>query len=137
MARTYLDSGVLLACVQGDPEIGWRAVNLLSDNSRQFVSSTFLQLEIIPQAVYFRRADELQFYESFFRGVVEWALCDGLMLERGLDLACRYGLGGLDALHLRCALDLGAENFFTMEKPSKPLFRATGIRVLSLAHWNG
>jgi hypothetical protein len=42
------------------------------------------------------------------------------------------GLAALDALHLAAAVSTGAEEFITTEKPGKPLYRATDIRVRSI-----
>ena len=47
-------------------------------------------------------------------------------------LACRYGLAGVDALHIAAALRLGVQEFITSEKPEKPLFKVTEVSVVSL-----
>lgn len=39
------------------------------------------------------------------------------------DLACLYGLGAMDALHLAAAIKVGAE-FVSAEKPTKPIYPA-------------
>jgi hypothetical protein len=38
----------------------------------------------------------------------------------------------MDALHLAAALSIGAEEFITTEKPTKPMFRVSSINVISI-----
>ncbi|MGH9840779.1 MAG: hypothetical protein ACREEM_18535 [Blastocatellia bacterium] len=45
------------------------------------------------------------------------------MIQPAFDLACQYGLGGMDALHLAAAIHLNAD-FISAEKPTKPLYQA-------------
>lgn len=47
MTRTFLDAGVLIAAIRGTPEIADRAMELLNDPERIFVSSDFVQLEVL------------------------------------------------------------------------------------------
>jgi len=50
MIRTYLDAGVLIAAARGKEPIAIRALEILDDPNRQFVSSIFLRLELLPIA---------------------------------------------------------------------------------------
>jgi hypothetical protein len=43
--------------------------------------------------------------------------------QPAFDLACKYGLGAMDALHLAAAMSAGAE-FVSAEKPTKPIYSA-------------
>jgi hypothetical protein len=38
----------------------------------------------------------------------------------------------MDALHIAAAISVGAEEFITTEKPTKPMYRVTDIKVVSL-----
>jgi hypothetical protein len=58
VTRTFLDAGVLIAAIRGIPEIANRAMELMNDPERLFVSSDFVQLEVLPKAVYFRQTAE-------------------------------------------------------------------------------
>jgi len=69
--RIFLDAGVLIAAIRGTPEIADRALALLEDLERLFVSSDFVQLEVLPNAVYFRRTAEVAFYWAYFASVTE------------------------------------------------------------------
>ena len=71
MSRTFLDAGVLIAAIRGTPEIADRAMDLLNDPERLFVSSDFVQLEVLPKAVYFRQRAEASFYQAYFASVTE------------------------------------------------------------------
>jgi predicted nucleic acid-binding protein len=45
------------------------------------------------------------------------------LIALAYDLACRFGLGALDALHVAAASAQGAE-LISAEKPTKPIYRA-------------
>jgi hypothetical protein len=47
-------------------------------------------------------------------------------------LASFYGLGGPDALQLCAAIRQGVEEFYTSEKPGKPMFRVKELKLVSL-----
>jgi hypothetical protein len=69
VTRTFLDSGVLIAAIRGTPEIADCALALLNDPERRFISSAFVQLEVLPKAVYFRQEVEASFYWAYFASV--------------------------------------------------------------------
>lgn len=50
--RTFIDSGVLIAAARGRSEQSKRAMQILDDPSREFVSSPFVKLEILPKAIF-------------------------------------------------------------------------------------
>ena len=62
---------MLIAGIRGTPEIADRAMELLNDPERLFVSSDFVQLEVLPKAVYFRQEAEVSFYRTYFASVTE------------------------------------------------------------------
>ncbi len=64
--KTFLDAGVLIAAYRGQPAIRKRALEILDESDREFVTSDFVRLEIIPKAVYHKRQDEVAFYELIF-----------------------------------------------------------------------
>jgi predicted nucleic acid-binding protein len=61
-----------------------------------------------------------------------WVPTDDALVERALRLAAQLDLGAMDALHAAAALQAGTDQFVTMERPSKPLFRVPGLNALSL-----
>jgi predicted nucleic acid-binding protein len=53
-------------------------------------------------------------------------------MQDGYNIGCQYGLAAMDALHIAAALSIGAEEFLTTEKPTKPMFQVSGIQVISI-----
>lgn len=120
---TYLDSNVLVQAATGaDRAIQLRALAIITDPNRQFVSTLFSRMEVIPLAIHFGRAKERLFYETFFRRVQIWIEPADIYTD-AFQLACQHALGALDALHLAAANYANAE-FVSAEKPTKPLYRA-------------
>lgn len=129
--RTFLDSGVLLAAWRGE-HLSAAALSLMADDRREFVTSQMVRLELLPKPRFEKRPREVEFYEHHFAETVS---CEPLSTELGEDaerLAARYGLSGADALQVAAALRQGAEEFYTSEKPGKPLFRVKELKVVSL-----
>lgn len=120
---TYLDSNVLVQAATGaDKTIQTRALAIITDPNRRFVSSLFSKMEVIPLAIHFGRGKERSFYETFFGRVQLW-VDPADIFDDAYKLACQYALGAMDALHLASASFVSAE-FVSAEKPTKPLYRA-------------
>lgn len=123
---TYVDASILIqAAAKSTAETfarKMRAHQILNDPGRTFVASAFLKLEILPKAQWFNKKREIDFYESFFHAVEGWAP-DSELIAPARDLACKFGLGALDALHICAAKHFDAE-FISAEKPTKPIYRA-------------
>jgi hypothetical protein len=129
--RTFLDSGVLLKAWRGE-ELSQAALDLLSDDARQFFTSQMVRLELLSKPRFEKRLSEVVFYESFFAGA---AAIEPLSEELGREaeaLAARYGLAGPDSLQIAAALRYGVQEFYTTEKPTKPMFRVKELKVISL-----
>jgi hypothetical protein len=71
--KTYIDSGVLITAFQGVQSTSIRANSILNDGNREFMSSQFVKLEVLPKAIYHQQQDETDFYETFFSAVSHWA----------------------------------------------------------------
>ena len=129
--KTFLDTGVLLHAWRGETLSG-AALQIIDDDIREFFTSQMVRLELLPKARFEKRVKEVAFYEAHF------ANCAGsqpLTQELGLEaekLATRHGLAGSDALQIAAAIRQGVEEFYTSEKPGKPMFRVNEIRVVSL-----
>ncbi len=129
--KTFLDSGVLLHAWRGETLSG-AALRVMDDDTREFFTSQMVRLELLPKARFEKRPKEVAFYESHF---ADCAGSQSLSQELGLEaekLAARHGLAGPDALQIAAAIRQGAEEFYTSEKPGKPMFRVHEIRVVSL-----
>lgn len=129
--RTFLDSGVLLAAWRGE-DLAQPALSIMADDSRVFVTSQLVRLELLPKPRFEKRRLEVRFYEHHF---AETVACEPLGEELGRaaeDLAARYGLSAADALQIAAAIRQGAREFLTTEKPGKPMFRVRELNVISL-----
>ncbi|KZL50721.1 MULTISPECIES: type II toxin-antitoxin system VapC family toxin [Cyanophyceae] len=132
MKITYIDSGVLLSATDGVGIIAEKALQILGDSQREFASSEFVKLEVSPKAIYNKQTEEAQFYEEFFGDVTYWANDLTHIVQEGYQIAAQYGLAAMDALHVAAALSVGAEEFVTTEKKTKPMFRVSSLKVVSI-----
>jgi predicted nucleic acid-binding protein len=132
VTRTFLDAGVLIAAIRGIPEVADHALALLNDPERLFVSSDFVQLEVLPKAVYFRQEAEASFYRAYFASVTEMVPVSQVLVSQASEQAQRAGLAAMDPLHVAAARAGEAAEFITVERPGKPLFRVEGLVVRML-----
>jgi len=128
---TYLDSGVLLAAWR-NAELRPAALRVLEDIGRQFATSQLAKLELLPKPAFERRPVERAFYQAHFNEASASQPLDEQLGDDAQRLAEKYGLAAVDALHIAAALRLGAEEFYTSEKPGKPMFRVKELKVISL-----
>lgn len=120
---TFVDASVLInAAVGPNAARRMRALAVLGDPTREFVATRFLVLEVVPVPTKFKKEKELAFYQRFFQGVTTW-IDEAALIQPAIDLACKHGLGGMDALHLAAAVGANAE-FISAEKPTKPIYGA-------------
>lgn len=131
MTPTFVDAGALIAAACGVPEIADRAMRVLDDPDRVFVTSDFVRLEVLPKPSYHGFQDQVDFYEEFFASVRRIAISKKL-LEEALKEACQLGLSACDAIHVTAARRGKCADFITTEKITKPLFRVSSIKVISL-----
>ena len=130
--QTFIDACVLMAAARGTDDIASRAMAILDDPNREFVSSSFVKLEVLPKSVYEKQQAEAEFYEAFFDAVLHWPKSYDHIVEKSLVQAATHGLSALDALHVTTAIELGVNELITAEKPGKPLNRVTTVTVTSL-----
>ena len=132
--KTFLDSGVLLTGWKGkDRE---EAIAVMEDETREFVSSQLVRLELNPKAAFHKQSVELEFYLEHFERVRKEEPLSEALGEEAFKLASRYGLAAADALNLAAAIRLGAQEFVTTEAPGKPMFRVREVKVTSLQRPN-
>lgn len=134
LIRTFIDTGVLITAARGTPEIAQTALHILQDPQREFASSQFLKLEVLPKALYNQRPIEVEFYEAYFGAVTHWASNLERIIEAGYREATDFGLGAMDALHIAAAIETGSHEFITSEKPGKSIHRTPSIAVISICH---
>lgn len=132
LVRTFLDAGVLISAARGVGKQAERALQIMRDPNREFASSQFLKLEVLPKAIFNKRDLEVAFYEVYFESVAYWAVKTDKMLEESYRQAADFGLGAMDALHIAAALETQSSEFITSEKPSKSIHRTSSISVISI-----
>jgi predicted nucleic acid-binding protein len=129
---TYVDSGVLIFAAKGTTEAAALALPFLQDPNREFVTSEYVRLEVLPKATHFQNEAEIEFYNTFFRLNTRTIPTSVALLEFAMEEACRTGLSALDAIHIACAVFGGAEEIVTSEKPTRPIHRTRLVRIVSI-----
>ena len=107
-------------------------MQIIDDERREFFTSQMVRLELLPKPRFEKRGAELAFYENHFR---DCSFTEPLSKDLGIEaekLATRYGLAGTDALQLAAALRHSVAEFYTSERPGKPMFRVKELQVISL-----
>jgi predicted nucleic acid-binding protein len=132
MISTYIDSGVLIAAARGDANLAPLALPFLADPNREYITSDYVRLEVLPKAVFHRRREEEEFYNEFFRFNARTIPTSTALLEYALAEGCDTGIQGLDAIHIACAVFAGADEFITSEKHTTPIHRTQKVRVVSI-----
>lgn len=130
--KTYIDSGVLIAAFQGIQSVSIKANQILNDENREFASSQFVKLEVLPKANFNKQEDEAEFYETFFSAVIYWATDLEKITQDAYQLGCTYGLAAMDSLHVAAAIQIKADELITTEKPTKPMHRVREISIISI-----
>jgi predicted nucleic acid-binding protein len=130
--RTFVDAGILIAAARGQHDVSERAMAILDDPEREFASSIFVQLEVLPKAIFNRHQAEADFYRAFFNAVKHWAKPE-TACSAALDVASESGLSAIDALHIAAAEAVGATELATTERRTTPLHRTRRVRVTSIA----
>jgi predicted nucleic acid-binding protein len=129
---TYIDSGVLIFAAQGTNTAAGLALPFLADPKREYVTSDYVRLEVLPKAVFHKNTVEAEFYQAFFATTTRTIPTSEALLDYALDEACKTGLTAIDALHIASAVFAGAEEFITSEKPTKTIHRTKVVRTISI-----
>ncbi len=129
---TYLDTSCLIAAADAEAQRAWKVFALLGDTRRSFVYSPFTTLETLSLAIYYRKSVREQFFRSYINRCL--FVCDNLteVLNEAGRQAEKYGIVGIDACHIAAAIVSTAGEFYTFEKPTKPMFRTKEVKVISL-----
>lgn len=131
MKRTYIDANVLIAAFQGEESVAQRALQALDDPDRQLVVSDYLRLEVLPKPTFHRRREEVEFMQSVL-DQAENVLSSSDLTGKSLELATKYDMTPIDALHVGASVVAAVDELITMEKPTKPMCKILEINVKSL-----
>jgi predicted nucleic acid-binding protein len=129
---TYIDSGVLIFAAKGTSAAAALALPFLADPNREYVTSDYVRLEVLPKATFHKRNAEVAFYDLFFTTTTRSIPTSEALLRYALEEACKTGISGLDAVHVACAVFAGAEEFITSERTSRPIHRTRLVKVVSI-----
>ncbi|MBI2803129.1 MAG: PIN domain-containing protein [Gammaproteobacteria bacterium] len=130
--RTYLDASVLIAACQGRADVAPHAFAILDDPDREFVSSGYLELEILPKPIYRNRSAEVEFMRTYLAGVVQRVGASDAVVTKALEVATAHDLASMDALHIACCYAANVAEFVTVEKRTKPFFRISDFAITSI-----
>lgn len=137
MRRTYVDSCVLIAAYRGTHEMSHAAVAVLDDPDRQFVVSAYIELEVLPKPLFYSRTDEVAFMRQFFSGAAERIETSQQIIGDAVELAAKYDLQPMDALHVSIARIARVDELVTLEGCDNPLLRVRESNVVSLREFSG
>ncbi|WP_058554454.1 PIN domain-containing protein [Thiohalocapsa sp. ML1] len=129
---TYIDANVLIAAFHADNAISAAAMAVLRAPARRLLVGDALWLETVPKARFHRRDAEVAFYEGVFALAHEHISWSPAIIERARELASRYGLAAMDAVHVASALVGGADELVTGERWDKPMLRVRELSVQSI-----
>lgn len=129
--QLYLDTGVLISAFRGESDLANRAIEVLDDPNACLVVSEYVDLEVLPKPVFHNKAEEAEFMRTII-DASEKIESTNAIREEAFNLACAYGLGALDALHVSAAVAAGVDEIVTSEKSTKPICRVKEVSVRSL-----
>jgi predicted nucleic acid-binding protein len=131
LVRTFLDTGVLIAAARAGGRDQERALHLLEEDDRMFLTSPFIYLEVVPKTIFFKRRLERSFYEKFFHNAIWCRELDKIEAAARAE-AASSGLGAMDALHVAAAHLMDAHELITTEKPARSIHRSSLVKVIYL-----
>ncbi|MGI8746045.1 MAG: nucleic acid-binding protein [Bryobacteraceae bacterium] len=131
MVRTFLDTGVLIAAARSVGRDRERALQVLEEPNRVFLTSPFVHLEVVPKAIFFKKRLEWSFYDRYFKNAAWFREVDKIEIVAQTE-AGKAGLGAMDALHLAAAHLSYADEFITTEKSNKSIHRSSLVKVIYL-----
>jgi predicted nucleic acid-binding protein len=129
--KTFLDSGVLISAWKRG-EFHERAMSIMGDETREFLTCENVKLEVLPKPTFEKRRAEVEFYTNYFNEAADGEPFSAALGNAALVLAKKYGLSAGDGFNLASAIRQGAEEFITSELPGKPMFRVKELKVISL-----
>jgi hypothetical protein len=95
------------------------------------LTSSFVYLELVPKATYHKKHLEKAFYDEYFTAA-KWIRDLDKIESVARTEAAKAGLAAMDALHVAAAHLGGADEFFTTERPGKPIYRSLLISPVYL-----
>jgi predicted nucleic acid-binding protein len=129
---TYLDTNCLIALADLEPGRHHKVLALLQDEKRAFIYSQFLTLETLSLALHYRKPNRARIFRRYLNLCQYRSNTLAEIMNEAERQSATYGIVGLDACHIAAAIVGLAREFYTFEKPTKPMFRSKEIKVISL-----
>ena len=108
------------------------AVPFVTDPKREYVTSDYVKLEVLPKAVFHKNTNEVEFYNKFFAMNIRCIPPSSALMAFAMEEAIQTGMSGVDALHVAAAVFAGATELITNEKNTKPIHRTTKVKIISI-----
>lgn len=131
---TYLDSSVVIAIAEGEPDVADAAIEALDDPSRVIALSEAVRLEVMPERLRNqRKKDQIPVVDALFaKAAVVVSDFGPSIWKKAEEEATRHGMQAMDALHVAAAIEAGADELLTAERETKPMCMTSSLRVRSL-----
>ncbi|MEP7336514.1 MAG: type II toxin-antitoxin system VapC family toxin [Acidobacteriota bacterium] len=129
---TYFDTSCLIAMADAEPQRAGKAFALLRDQQRTFIYSPFTTLETLSLAIHYRNKAREQSFRNYLNVCTRVSDLLTEILNEAQRQSERYGIVRIDACHIAAAVVGLADEFYTFEKATKPMFRTREIKVISL-----
>lgn len=129
---TFVDTCVLRIAWGGEQSLSEKAFSILNDTKRLFVVSDYLELELTPKPIFHNYPDERDFFQLFLDNAYLRIDSSSAITRRAIDLAAKYNLGIMDAIHYSIACEAKVDEFITAEKPTKPFFQTKELNVSTI-----
>lgn len=108
------------------------ARSLILDPNRLLISCLCVRLELIPKATFNNNNAEVTFYEGLFSTVAEWIPVDDDLIRRAIEIGCIHDVANIDSIHIAAAIAGNADQFVTIEKQTKPMYRVSAANPIHL-----
>lgn len=129
---TYIDTGVLIWAFREDGAASDLASSFLFDPLREYVTSHYLLLDLLPHCEFCGRSEEAEFYRAFFHSARHRVPSSDALIAYALQEGCKTGISGIDAVHVACAAIAGAEELITTEGLTKPMHRTSLLKIITI-----
>jgi predicted nucleic acid-binding protein len=132
LIRTYVDSGVLIYAAKGKHPSAALALPFVTDPRREYVTSDYVHLELLPKSKFNKAVAETAFLEAFLAANVLCVPPSTQLMNLAMSEASKCGIAALDALHVAAAVFAGAQELITSEGVNKPMHRTQLVKIVSI-----
>ena len=135
--RCYVDTNIWITAIQASGPESMRALEVIEDPERELLISAYVRLEVLPKPRFHNRQDQVENFTVMFSQAEDLPLYQSAIVNNAIDIAATHDLTPIDALHISTAMHGHAQEFVTLEKPTKPMFRVTEMTMVSIYQQSG